>query len=245
MKYSSDKKVCFDPQWNSYTMFGGKKLVSVSALLNKFKNKFDSDTFSKKAAEKRGVTQQVILDEWKAKANRSIAIGNAIHKIFEDYVEKKYSLQNEELCFDINISPDYFLEFNPIKNSAIEFIKDFFESGRLKPIATEFIVYDDNLAVRLDIYCEDKEGKIYVFDFKTGKIETNSFGKKMLSVLSEIDDCSYNHYMIQLNIITRLIKESVSGSYIIQVSDTYKLIPVVDILGNISLSELFNAYKEL
>lgn len=226
-------------------MLGSKKLVSVSALLNKFKNKFDSDTFSKKAAEKRGVSQQVILDEWKAKANKSVAIGNAIHKIFEDYVEKKYSLQNSELCFDINISPDYFLDFNPVKNAAIQFIKDFFESGRLIPLATEFIVYDDNIAVRLDIYCKDKEGKMYVFDFKTGKIETNSFGKKMLSVLSHIDDCSYNHYMLQLNIISRLIKEPVAGSYIIQISDTYKLIPAVNVLNGLSLEELFNAYKSL
>lgn len=245
MKCSSDKKVCFDPQWNSYTMLGGKKLTSVSALLRKFKNQFDSDYFSKKAAEKRGVSQQVILDEWKAKANKSIAIGNAVHKIFEDYVNKNYSLQNGELCFDINISPEYFLDFIPVKNATFRFIKDFFESGRLRPIATEFIVNDDNIATMLDTYCEDKDSRIWVFDFKTGAVESNAYGKKMLSILNAIDDCSLNHYKLQLNIISRLMKEAVKGCYIVQISDTYKLIPVDDILGNISLEELFKNYKLL
>lgn len=245
MKYSSDKKVCFDPQWNSYTMLGGKKLVSVSALIGKFKNKFDSDTFSKKAAEKRGVTQQVILDEWKAKANKSIAIGNAIHKIFEDYAEGKYSLQNGELCFDVNIDSEYFLDFIPVKNAAIRFIKEFFETGRLKVLATEFIVYCDNVAGRVDIYCQDKEGKLWIFDFKTGKIETNSYGKKMLSVLSNIDDCSFNHYAIQLNLFSRMNKDVISGIYIVHIAETYKLIPVSDVLGSLSVDDLFNAYKSL
>lgn len=244
MKYSSDKKVCFDPQWNSYTMLGGKKLISVSALIRKFKNPFDSDSFSKKEAEKRGVTQQVILDEWKAKANKSIAIGNAIHKILEDYVEKKYSVQNGQLCFDVaEMNPEYFLDFNVKKNALLAFIKDFFESGRLTPIAVEFIVYSDEVACRSDLKCIDNQNREWVFDIKTGAIKTNAYGKKMLSVLSFIDDCDLSHYTIQLNLISIMSKTPPMGSYILHINENYKLIPVNDILGNLSVQDLVKAYK--
>lgn len=224
-------------------MLGGKKLVSVSALLNKFKNKFDSDTFSKKAAEKRGVTQQVILDEWKDKANKSIAIGNAIHKIFEDYVEKKYSLQCGELCFDVEVNPEYFLEFNAKKQAAISFIKDFFETGRLIPVAVEFIVYSDEIAGRADIKCVDKLMNEYIFDVKTGVIESNSFGKKMLSPLNNINDCSLNHNTLQLNLFSKMSKTKIKGTYILHIQDNYNLIEVKDIIGELTIPELIKAYK--
>ena len=50
MKYSKNKRVSFDPGTHSYKN-KDKKLISVTTLLNKFKNEFDSDFWSKKIGQ--------------------------------------------------------------------------------------------------------------------------------------------------------------------------------------------------
>ena len=82
-KYSEDKRVVFQESSHSYFL-GEKKLISVTSFLNTFKNKFDSDFYSKKIALRDGKTQEEVLCEWNKKAFKSTEIGTAIHKIFED-----------------------------------------------------------------------------------------------------------------------------------------------------------------
>lgn len=243
MKYSKDKKVSFDPQWHSYTMVGGKKLMSVTTLISKFKNPFDSDYHSKNAAEKRGITQEQVLKEWKEKGDRSREIGTAIHKIFEDYTENKYSYENGVLCFDcMPVKNEYILEFEQKKQVALDFILTFFITGRLTPVYTEYIVYNDFIAGQIDMVCIDKKGNYFILDFKTNaEISKEAYRKKMLKTLSGIDDCTYFHYCLQLSIYKNLISEHIEKMYIIHIAENYKFIECEYLLDKISLNEIIQS----
>jgi ATP-dependent exoDNAse (exonuclease V) beta subunit len=183
-----------------------------------------------------------LLKLWNDKAIKSCEIGTAIHKIFEDYVNNDFCLLNNELMFDfINIKNEYLNEFLLKSKIAIKFINDFFITKRLIPVYTEHIVYNEFLAGQVDLICKDLEGNYYIIDFKTNqKIEINSYGKKMLGIFKNIDDCSYYHYCIQLSIYKKLLKEKVKGIYIVHIKETeYEILKCNDVFESFNIN-----YKE-
>jgi hypothetical protein len=246
MKYSNDKRVRFDNDTHSYFL-NEKRLVSVTTLLSNFKNKFDSDFYSKKIALKEGKTQDEIIFLWQEKAKKSCDIGTAIHKIFEDYKDKKYSVLNNQLIFDIlEINLDYLPEFYLKYKSALLFINDFFETKRLLPIESEFIVYNDFIAGQIDMLCKDLKNNFYILDFKTNsKIDKNSYNKKMKGVFSNLNDSNYYHYCIQLSVYKKLLKEyKINKMYIIHIlENNYKIIECEDVFKKINFNDLINYFK--
>ena len=242
MKYSNDKIVSFDPETHSYFL-GKKRLTSVTTLLSKFKNPFDSEYWSKVIAKREKVTQEEILERWKEKAFKSTEIGTAIHKIFEDFTENKYSFLNNELVFDYNVlKPEYVTDFNLKKEVALKLLKDKFITKRIIPIHTEFIAYNDYLAGQIDMIATDSKGNYYILDFKTNeKIDFEAYqSKKMLGDLSEIEDCSYYHYCLQLSIYKELLKDiNIRKMFIIHITTKdYFFIECENILKKIKLKDL-------
>ena len=237
-KYSEDKRVVF--QYDSHSYFlNNKKLMSVTFFLNKFKNKFDSDFYSKKIALREGKTQTEVLEEWKYKSLKSIKIGTAIHRIFEDYVNNKFIILNNELVFDyLNLDSDYFIEFNNKKNVSLKFIKDFFLTKRIIPIKSEYIVYNNTLAGQVDMICLDKNNNYYIFDFKTNKeIQKYSYNKKMLGEFNFLNDSNYYHYSLQLSIYKMLLKEyNISKLFLIHIKEhSYEFLECEDIFKKYKL----------
>lgn len=241
MKYSKNKKVSFDSGTHSYFL-KDKKLTSVTTLINKFKNEFDSDFWSKKIAKKENTTQELILKKWKDKAFKSTEIGTAIHKIFEDYTNVNYCVTNGKLEFEYKkLNAEFMKDFNLKKEVSLKFINDFFITKRLIPIESEFIVYNDFLAGQLDMICKDHENNFYIIDFKTNeKIDTYSYGKKMKGIFSEIDDCSYFHYSLQLSIYKKLLKDyNIDKIFLIHItSEKYEFIECKDLMENIDINIL-------
>jgi hypothetical protein len=242
MKYSNDKRVSFESETHSYFL-GKKRLESVTTFISKFKNKFDSDFYSKKIAEREDKTQDQVLNEWKEKANKSCEIGTAIHKIFEDYKDGKYSFINNEISIDLfDIKPEYFIEFYNKSIVATNFIKEFFLTNRLTPVYSELIVYNEFIAGQLDMICKDKDDNYYIIDFKTNsKIDRNSYGKSMKGLFKIYGDCTYYHYCIQLSIYKKLFKEKeIKKMYLIHITEKgYELIECEDVFKYINFSDLF------
>lgn len=244
-KYSEDKRVVFQENNHSYFL-GKKKLISVTSFLNKFKNKFDSDFYSKKIALRDGKTQEEVLKEWKYKAFKSTEIGTAIHKIFEDYTYNNFVILNNELIFDyLELDSDFFIDFNNKKDISLKFINDFFLTKRLTPIKSELIVYNDFLAGQIDMICSDKKDNYYIIDFKTNeKIEKYSYNKKMLLEFNFLNDSNYYHYSLQLSIYKQLLKDyTINKLFIVHImSDSYEFIECEDIFKkyNLSFIDLLN-----
>ena len=237
MKISKDKSVVFDSVNHTYHL-NGKKLISVTQFISQFKNKFDSDYWSKKIALRDDKTQEQVLKEWSDKAKKSCDIGTAIHKIFEDYIDNKFCVLSDEIVIDfIDLEIEYLTDFLPKSKVAIQFIKDYFITNRLIPIHTEYIVYNDYLAGQVDLICQDKNGNYYILDFKTNdKIETKSYGKNLNGKLSDIPDSTYYHYSLQLSIYKQMFKEKVDKLYIIHIRpDKYEFIECVDIFKNYAI----------
>lgn len=238
MKYSVDKSVIFNSDNHTY-LKNGKYLTSVTSLIAKFKNEFDLDYWSKKIALRDNKSQEQVLKEWSDKAKKSCEIGTAIHKIFEDYVDKKYSVVNENLMFDfLELEDSYYEDFTNKKNTAIRFIQDFFIKERLTPLFTEYIVHNDLIAGQVDCICKNKEGEIFIIDFKTNdKIETNSYNKYLKGVLKDIPDASFYHYSLQLSIYKQLFKKEVKGLYLIHITkEKYNLIECIDVFKEYDLT---------
>lgn len=237
MKYSLDKSVAFDSVSHTYTK-NGKKLISVTSFIAKFKNEFDSDYWSNKIALMDNKTQKEVLTEWKEKAKKSCDIGTAIHKIFEEYINGNFAVLNNEIIIDfINLDIDYILDFMPKSKVAIQFIKDYFVTKRLIPVYTEFIVYNDFLAGQVDLICKDKDDNFYILDFKTNeKIEINHYNKYLNGVLKDIPDSTFYHYSLQLSIYKQMFKKEVKGLYLIHITqEKYNFIQCVDIFKNFKL----------
>ena len=58
--------IVFDPVKHAYTnSFTGDSYTSVTTLLGQFKPEFDADKFSRIVAERKSISQQDVLNEWK------------------------------------------------------------------------------------------------------------------------------------------------------------------------------------
>jgi len=236
--------VSFDSTTHSYFL-EEKRLESVTTILKKFKNEFDSEYWSNVVAKRENVTPHDILARWKEKAFKSTEIGTAIHKIFEDYTDNKYSILNDDFVFEYNtLRPEYLEEFNKKKNSAIRLLKDFFVTKRINPIHSEYICYNEFIAGQIDMIATDNKGNYYILDFKTNeKIDFESYqNKKMLGALKDYDDCSYYHYCAQLSIYKELLKNEydIRKMFIIHITtDDYFFIECENVLEKINLKDLF------
>lgn len=216
MKLSNDGVVQFDPERHIYTnLITGNQLESVTTYINRFKNKFDSEYWGKREANKTGETLEQVLQRWKDKASNSCNIGTDVHRMFEDYVNglptTKYI---DEKCL-----------------SGRMFINDFYESKRLIPVQNEIIVYNDNYAGQIDNLSHDNKGNYYILDYKTNdKIESNSYGKYMLDQYANVPDSTFYHYSLQLDCYSRMIDIEIKNKYIIHIkNDGYDIIPCANI----------------
>jgi hypothetical protein len=228
LKYSSDGRVCFDKSNHTYTLDGEKKLTSVTTLIGKFKNKFDSEYHAGRIAIRDGKTKEEILKQWKDKADRSCDMGTCTHFVVENYVLT-------------GIIPTEFQY--PKEKIAVKFINDFLITGRLIPVFVEYIVYNDHIAGQIDFVCRDEKGNWYILDFKTNeKISKDTYGKSLHGVLSFLGDASFYHYSLQLSIYKDLIKRfniNISKLYIVHIQENdYKFIPCVDVTQVISLDKI-------
>lgn len=237
MKYSLDKSVVFDSVNHTYFK-NGKKLISVTQFISKFKNEFDSDYWSKKIALRENKTQEEILKQWSDKAKKSCEIGTAIHKIFENYINNKFSILGNEIVIDfIDLDIEYLTEFYPKSKVAIQFIKDFFITKRLIPVHSEYIVYNDYLAGQVDLICKDINDNYFILDFKTNdKIETNHYNKYLKGALKNIPDSTFYHYSLQLSIYKQMYNKNVKGLYLVHITpEKYNFIECIDIFKNFNI----------
>ena len=151
--------IVFDPKHHTYTL-DGKRLASVTGLVSKLKNPFDSAYWAQRKAAERGVAVQVILDEWDAKGKASIERGHKVHA----YIAQVLLGQ---------VEADPFLALNG-KLPEMEAFDGLWKQigGLTRPVEVEWVIGDAELGVAGTVdtlLYSDITGQHHVWDWKTGK----------------------------------------------------------------------------
>ena len=186
----SDKLV-FDEKTHLYTL-NGSELVSVTKLIKSHFPEFEAEKIAGYVAKSRGVSVQMVLDEWAKKRDASIERGNRIHSLAEvlmlnekcdivfcDKKEKEEALRLE-------------LKINQLKE-------------KYELVSCEIQMYSEKymIAGTADLIMLDrKNNEAIIFDWKTNaQIKKKGHrGSKGLGELSHLEDCNFIHYALQLNI---------------------------------------------
>ena len=218
-----------------YTYKDKKVGVSVTKYISQFENEFDSDTLSQKVADKNGISQFEVLNEWKRKGEYSCLKGTAIHEWLQDnYANREYKFDLSQL----EEYPEYYKieDIEHLKQMAIDFINDY--KDRYILIGDEILcgIPDFDIASAIDLLFYDTvNNEVVLADIKTntdlkGWKNTPSYVKKMLQPLENIKDITFEHYKIQLSIYRYFLEE-------------YAHIPISDNMFIVYLSEKEKSYN--
>ena len=209
--------------------------ISVTRYISQFENEFDSDTLSQKVADKNGISQFEVLNEWKRKGEYSCLKGTAIHEWLQDnYANREYKFDLSQL----EEYPEYYKieDIEHLKQMAIDFINDY--KNRYILIGDEILcgIPDFDIASAIDLLFYDTiNNEVVLADIKTntdlkGWKNTPSYVKKMLQPLENIKDITFEHYKIQLSIYRYFLEE-------------YAHIPISDNMFIVYLSEKEKNYN--
>ena len=200
-----DNRIKFFPDKHIY-LVDGVQAKSVTEVVSRFFPAFDRQGISRKVAEKRGVSQSKILDEWE----KARDLGSNLHKQIENYFNND---QHEEP-----------LAFSYFKN----FIND---HSSLNTFRTEWRVFDDKrlIAGTLDYVAKNDDGTFSIYDWKRSKNVVDEWdgGPKTTSPfgsgfgkLRHIDDTSYNKYCLQQGVYKKIVETH----YGITIRDMYLVV---------------------
>lgn len=209
--------------------------ISVTKYISQFENEFDSNTLSQKVADKNGISQFEVLNEWKRKGEYSCLKGTAIHEWLQDnYANREYKFDLSQL----EEYPEYYKieDIDHLKQMAIDFINDY--KNRYILIGDEILcgIPDFDIASAIDLLFYDTvNNEVVLADIKTntdlkGWKNTPSYVKKMLQPLEDIKDITFEHYKIQLSIYRYFLEE-------------YAHIPISDNMFIVYLSEKEKSYN--
>jgi len=199
-------KVTFNEEAHSYTSdLSGKKYISTTTIIGKFKQKFDAIAVSVAYAKKNGNTPEYWRDQWAKISKEACDKGTKFHKMKEDAM-----LTNGSVLKDKRVIPVHISDVLKQANYNYQDIPD--------GVYPELLLWNHyfELAGISDIVTI--EGNYFdIDDFKTNKkIDKNSFKhprtgyKKMLFPLQHIQDCNFQHYQLQLSVYAFML-EQLSG----------------------------------
>jgi len=222
-EHKPQHKVHFDEASHTYT-FKGKVLTSVTQFLSRYKQKFDEEKWSKYVSRRDKIPVALVKEQWDTKRDNACDLGTNVH-MYAEYV--------------INTLMDKpFDKPKAINNKAVRMMKQldklFYQQAEVKPLQSELLVFNEQyrIAGTIDFIYKDTKGNIYLADWKTNdKIKQENKYQKMKAPFSELDDCNYNHYALQLNLYKILYEQQtgnkVRGLFVIHIKqDAYDVYPI-------------------
>lgn len=205
MKYSKDGLCAFDPTSHTYRI-GDRVLPGVTGIISRFKNKFDADEVAAKYAKKNGLIKEDVLADWDRRGRESREAGTTVHALIEDFF-----VNGEVPCFGAGGK----------LAAAVQMIQDLFITDRLQAVACEEVVHNGAIASQIDLVAKDREGNLYILDWKTNStISDNGWGRMMMPPFDYLPDAPFYHYSLQLSFYKELWKESpLAGAYIVHIKE--------------------------
>ena len=164
--------------------FTREQYTSVTTLLGKYKEPFEKEKISKAVANKRGVSQKEVLDEWQRTNEESLVFGTRIHKIIENFLKDR--------SFFNGATPEEKL-----------IISSFDEVCSLPAeVLSEHRVWSHEHKVAGTADIIHTEGQYFdVFDIKTNKKFNvySAYNKFLYSPVEHLMECEFTTYSLQLS----------------------------------------------
>lgn len=244
----------FEEKTHSYYYNGKRVRFSVTQFLHRFYEEFDSDTISKRYAEKHGLSQEDVLAEWEKAGKVSSLAGTIIHSYLENAKRGK--------TFDINYSEAEKEGLLPEVTERVERLlpkaKVFHQEtiNRLFPVHLEYTVgIEDIIAGNIDMLCwNEKAQEFQLWDYKNLKEMTtrNNFNKMCKGAFSCFQDCHLIKYSMQQNfykvILQRVLGVKIGKCYLVHFNysaddDNFEVYECVDLQRQCEI-ELDNLIRE-
>jgi len=192
LEHPRNENILFEKEDHTYEHLpSGEMWKGITSLISEYTEDFDADGIATFVAQREGTTKEKILDQWKRKGQRAIKYGNQVHDMIEDY-NNIGDVPEDDANFDA------YLE-------AIE------EMG-LEPVCSEWVIYDERIkrASAIDgVYHLD--GKLVIVDYKTNESISKLFkvykNQTFFYPISELPDCKFFKYTIQLNIYHKILTD--------------------------------------
>jgi ATP-dependent exoDNAse (exonuclease V) beta subunit len=150
----------------------------------------------------QGKTKDQIKAEWEENGRIASELGTKMHADIERF------LNQESVLDSSSIEYQYFEQF----------WKDFIQTyPTVRPFRTEWLVFDEDRSIAGSIDCSvaTPNGDLILIDWKRSKeIKRSNQYEQGYGPFSSLDNCNYNHYMLQLNIYRHLL-ESKYGKRVI------------------------------
>lgn len=188
----------------------GKPATSTTTLIHKFQKEFETERFALKKAEERGVSKEVILEEWRFKNKHAVYEGKTLHDYIEKYLSNKV-FPYPDKCPD-NVIPFSEIEetYKIMESHFHKFYQDVKET--LVPIRSEIVIGDKDYMVTgmIDqLFWSKKTKQLHIFDWKTNtNLKLNNRWQKLLNPLSHLEDCEYNIYSLQLSTYKHIVEKN-------------------------------------
>jgi hypothetical protein len=199
----------FNADNHSYTSIDGEAIdwISVTTLVSHFKKPFDAKKVAEKVSKSKkskwsGIDPNTIQQIWSNEADRSILLGTWYHNQREIDLCSLASIEREGVTVPV---------FKP--SEVTQGVK-IAPSQKLEPgVYPEHMVYLRSVGIcgQSDLV-EVVNGKVNIIDYKTNKeIKKESYvnwegqSEKMLPPVDSLDDCNFNHYVLQLSIYMYII----------------------------------------
>ena len=194
---------------------------SVSKILKKFYEEFDSETISYNKANGDPEVQKKLLAEWKAAGDYSTNMGSRVHymlekKLIEDYGNYKEVRQPIFECDFTQI-----LKGDSMINAGNKYLKLMNERNTIL-LDTEIVLGHPEIGYTGQpdkVWIVENKQKtgfgLLITDWKTNKPKNfmpNRFTKKMKHPFQDIDDTALGHYYLQLPFYGKLILKMLEGT---------------------------------
>lgn len=194
---------------------------SVSKVLKKFYEEFDSETISYNKANGDPEVQKKLLAEWKAAGDYSTNMGSRVHymlekKLIEDYGNYKEVRQPIFECDFTQI-----LKGDSMIHAGTKYLKLMNERNTVL-LDTEIVLGHPELGYTGQpdkVWLVENKQKtgfgILITDWKTNKPKNfmpTRFTKKMKHPFTDVDDTSLGHYYLQLPLYGKLLLKMLEGT---------------------------------
>jgi len=191
------------PHKYKFTKFPDIDPVSVTGIIGKYKEPFNSEYWSKRKADSLGIPQSAILKQWDDNKNLACDKGTLCHY----YLETFYGNKQFEIADNLSRA-DVLKAFETTKPKMKQFIQDNLKVYR--PVVSELIVGCPELQITgmIDqVFEEIETGDLYIFDWKTNKAINSSSRYMMIGAMSHLDACEMNTYSLQLGLYKHIIEK--------------------------------------